>query len=171
MIDIRLQIKQKLYIGLNSRNKTSIVLILLLSLINIKGISQTNSDLLQYKEFVNKDSIANNISYLESFGSRYAFNPNNRTIALWLRDKLQSYGFDSRLDSFYIDNFVFPYNSDIVNNSWQYNIIADKLGIYSEDTAIILGAHYDSYGNRDTNYFLSSPGQMIMRAELLQSWK
>lgn len=158
MIDIRLQIKQKLYIGLNSRNKTSIVLILLLSLINIKGISQTNSDLLQYKEFVNKDSIANNISYLESFGSRYAFNPNNRTIALWLRDKLQSYGFDSRLDSFYIDNFVFPYNSDIVNNSWQYNIIADKLGIYSEDTAIILGAHYDSYGNRDTNYFLSSPG-------------
>lgn len=158
MIDIRLQIKQKLYIGLNSRNKTSIVLILLLSLINIKGISQTNIDMLQFKNHVNKDSIANNINYLESFGSRYAFNPNNRVIAIWLRDKLQSYGFDSRLDSFYVDNFVFPYNSSIVNNSWQYNIIADKLGIYSKDTAIILGAHYDSYGNRDTNYFLASPG-------------
>lgn len=143
---------------MKSRNRILFIFCLLVGLLPIIGVSQTDKELLKYKEYINKDSLESHIKHLESYGSRYGFNPNNREIAFWLRDKLIYYDFKTKVDSFYVKDFNFPFDSEIFNNSWQYNIIADKKGVYSPDTAIVFGAHYDSYGNRDTSYFHKSPG-------------
>lgn len=143
-------------------NKVKLLIIIIaVSSFNIaisSAYAQLNQNVIQYKESVNKDTLIKNINYLQAFGSRYAFNPNNRDIAVSLRDKLISYGWDAKLDSFYIENFIHPFTSGIVRNSWQYNVVADKIGIYSPDTVIVVGAHYDSYASKDTTYFNDSPG-------------
>ena len=136
-----------------------IIVYLILSLIGSSLSSQIlNQEVVELRQSICIDSIKANISHLESYETRYTFHPNRVEIVGWLKDKLDYYGFETRIDSFYMEDFEFPYNSGIINNEWQYNLIAELRGIYSPDTVIIIGAHYDAYGNRDTNYYLSSPG-------------
>lgn len=133
--------------------------LILIILLPFNVFSQLNKELVVYCQEINADSLKNNVEELQNFGSRYAFNPNRVEIANYLKNRLQEYGWDAKLDSFYMENFEYPYHSGIINTGWQYNVVADKKGIYNPDTFFVVGAHYDSYASYDTlTYFNNSPG-------------
>ena len=133
--------------------------LILIVLLPFNVFSQLNQELVVYSQEINADSLKNNVEELQNFGSRYAFNPNRVEIANYLKNRLQEYGWDAKLDSFYMENFQYPYHSGIINTGWQYNVVADKKGIYNPDTFFVVGAHYDSYASYDTlTYFNNSPG-------------
>lgn len=129
-----------------------------LFLLPVLSFGQLNQDLVQYKESINQDSLKRNIEELQAFGSRYAFNPNHYSIALYLKNRLQEYGWETRIDSFYIENFLYPYHTNIINNAWEYNVVAEKRGLYAPDIFFIAGAHYDCFASYDSTYFNNSPG-------------
>lgn len=133
--------------------------LILIILLPFNVFSQLNKELVVYSQEINADTLKNNVEELQNFGSRYAFNPNRIEIANYLKNRLQEYGWDAKLDSFYMENFEYPYHSGIINTGWQYNVVADKKGIYNPDTFFVVGAHYDSYASYDTlTYFNNSPG-------------
>jgi Predicted aminopeptidases len=129
-----------------------------LFLLPVLSFGQLNQDLVQYKESINQDSLKRNIEELQAFGSRYAFNPNHHSIALYLKNRLQEYGWETRIDSFYMENFLYPYHTNIINNAWEYNVVAEKRGLYAPDVFFIAGAHYDCFASYDSTYFNNSPG-------------
>lgn len=134
-------------------------LIILFALFPYLGLAQLNNEVRIYMNEINPDSLRYNIEVLQDYSSRYAFNPNRKDIANYLKERLINYGWDAKLDSFYMDSFEYPYNSGIINTGWQYNVMADKIGIHNPDTLFIVGAHYDSYASFDSlTYFLNSPG-------------
>lgn len=129
-----------------------------LFLLPVLSFGQLNQDLIQYKESINQDSLKRNIRELQAFGSRYAFNPNHHSIALYLKQRLEEYGWETKIDSFYMENFLYPYHTNIINNDWEYNVVAEKRGLYAPDIFFIAGAHYDSFASYDSTYFNNSPG-------------
>lgn len=132
---------------------------ILLILLSLCSFAQPNPTIINYQNSINQDSLKANVHFLENFQSRYAFHPNRKQIALSLQERLQAYGWEAQIDSFYIENFEFPKNSGIINNSWQYNVVAQKIGSFLPDSIFILGAHYDCYANFDTlTFFENSPG-------------
>ena len=99
--------------------KRLIIIIILLS-INISVFNQ-NQDLLNAINNINRDSIKNNVEILEAFGTRFSFADNNKQIAEYLKQRMQDYGFDARIDSFYIQDYEI--SSDSVSfRGWQYNV-------------------------------------------------
>lgn len=134
-------------------------IVLLIILFPYVGLSQLNPELIQYKQDINPDTIKQSVEMLQNFGSRYAFNPNRVEISNYLKNRLEQYGWEAKIDSFYMENFEYPYFSGIINTGWQYNVVADKRGRYAPDTFFVVGAHYDSYASYDTlTYFNNSPG-------------
>lgn len=123
------------------------------------SFAQLNQELINYTQSIHKDSLQHNVQTLQNFGSRYAFNPNRVEIAQYLKNRFEQYGLETKIDSFYIENFEYPYYSGIINNGWQYNVVAEKRGQYAPDTFFVVGAHYDSFASFDTlTYFNNSPG-------------
>ncbi len=92
---------------------------------------------------INKDSLEANVLELQNFGSRYAFNDNRKEVAEYLRSRLELYGFEAELDSFYLE-MEYPYFSGIYNETWQYNVVGKLRGMWAKDTTVHLGAHYDA---------------------------
>lgn len=92
---------------------------------------------------INKDSLEANVRELQNFGSRYAFNNNRKDVAEYLRSRLELYGFEATLDSFYLE-MEYPFSTGIINQTWQYNVVGKKRGIWAKDSTIHLGAHYDA---------------------------
>ena len=91
---------------------------------------------------INKDSLEYNVRTLQDFGSRYAFNDNRKQIAEYLMHRLENYGFETEIDSFYLE-MEYPYNSGIINKTWQYNVVGKKQGLWDRGTTLHIGAHYD----------------------------
>ncbi len=132
---------------------------LLVILLPFNAFSQLNEELIIYNQEINPDSLKYNVEQLQNFGSRYAFNPNRVEVSNYLKNRLQSYGWDAKIDSFYMENFEYPYYSGIINTGWQYNVVADKIGTINPDTFFVVGSHYDCYASFDTlTYFNNSPG-------------
>ncbi len=132
----------------------------LLIFLPLLSFAQPNPAIQQYKESLHQDSLKENVRLLQNYQSRYAFHPNRKQIATSLKERLQAYGWETELDSFFIANLEFPKHSGIINNEWQYNVVAHKTGSFLPDSIFIIGAHYDSYANLDTpsTYFDYSPG-------------
>lgn len=134
-------------------------IVLLIILFPYVGLAQLNPELIQYKQDINPDTIKQSVEQLQNFGSRYAFNPNRVEVSNYLKNRLEQYGWEAKIDSFYMENFEYPYFSGIINTGWQYNVVADKRGRYAPDTFFVIGAHYDSYAYFDSlTYFHNSPG-------------
>ncbi len=108
---------------------------------------------------INKDSLKANVQALEAFGSRYAFNDNRKQVAEYLRDRLNDYGFEAELDSFYLE-MEYPYFSGIHNEGWQYNVVGRRQGTWVQDTSVHLGAHYDAVSFKEgfDNFVNIAPG-------------
>ena len=58
---------------------------------------------LRITEKVNSDSLGSYISWLEGMGTRFALADNHREVAVEIRNRFVSFGYnDARLDSFYL---------------------------------------------------------------------
>ncbi|MFA6932274.1 MAG: hypothetical protein WCQ30_01415, partial [Bacteroidales bacterium] len=106
-------------------------IVLLIILFPYVGLAQLNPELIQYKQDINPDTIKQSVEQLQNFGSRYAFNPNRVEVSNYLKNRLEQYGWEAKIDSFYMENFEYPYFSGIINTGWQYNVVADKRGRYA----------------------------------------
>ena len=82
---------------------------------------------------INKDSLEANVRELQNFGSRYAFNNNRKDVAEYLRSRLELYGFEATLDSFYLE-MEYPFSTGIINQTWQYNVVGKKRGIWAKQS-------------------------------------
>jgi len=109
-----------------------------------------NSVISDYLNELKQDSIAQSISYLQSFKTRFSLTQNRKQIAEWIAQKFNSYGYDAKLDSFKVIADA-PYYE-----IWLYNVVADYLGVIWPDDILILGAHYDS--KTQSNDTASAPG-------------
>lgn len=136
------------------------LIIILFVFIPRLAFTQLNNQLLQYNQSINKDSLEKTVLKLQAYGTRFAFQPNRKTIAEDLKQQLQSYGFSTKIDSFYVENFEYPYHSGIINNSWQYNVVGERIGQYARDTFFVVGAHYDAISFSPANQpcFDTTPG-------------
>ncbi|MCK9613390.1 MAG: M20/M25/M40 family metallo-hydrolase [Bacteroidales bacterium] len=111
---------------------------------------------------VNSDSLYSYTLSLQSFGTRYCLADNRKSVALWLAAKLESFGYNTIIDSF-------PCTFEIHINDGggtfhvvltQYNVIGTLWGTQNPAATYILGAHYDSFAGWDsiTNPLISAPG-------------
>lgn len=90
---------------------------------------------------VRPDSIKANIKWLEAMGTRFALADNRRQVASAIKERFIRMGYnDTRLDSFMI-NVTYR---QVSYSQWQYNVIATLEGLVQDDTASIIGAHYDN---------------------------
>lgn len=100
-------------------------------------------------EQISADSLGSYIQHLQNYGSRYAFHPNRRSIALWLQEKYRSFGCPVvEIDSFYL-RYSGYYTDFPADSGWQYNVIATIPGSTAADQIILLGGHSDSHCHYD----------------------
>ena len=120
--------------------------------------AQTNTDDLLQK--INSDSIRNNVEALEAFPTRFAFSPFSKDVAFYLKDRMEYYGFETVIDSFYMEDYIWG-DMERSENMFLYNVLALKRAYnQNTDTSIFLGAHYD---NRSTSFsfndsYILAPG-------------
>jgi leucyl aminopeptidase len=116
-----------------------------------------NTEVLNLTNKINQDSLQQNVIDLQSFSTRYAYSPNRKEVAEYLKTRLEDYGFEVVLDSFLLQTSWFPTAADTL---WQYNVIGEKQGLWAKDTTIHLMAHYDSRSDMEgfEDYFNFAPG-------------
>ncbi len=93
---------------------------------------------------VSQDSIARTIHDLQSFGTRYSYNPKCESATFYLRQRLTELGYAVRLDTYYLTS----------PTTRAFNVEATLDGMVTPESIVIACAHYDSYS---TN-FDSAPG-------------
>lgn len=110
---------------------------------------------------ISADSIRRNVEDLENFTTRFAFADNNKDVALYLKDRMEYYGFEVILDSFYEENCA-VWKDNLFFQGWQYNVCCLKKSDIplQKDSSLILGAHYDCISNIDDfkDYLHFAPG-------------
>lgn len=138
--------------------KRFLVLLLSMTAFLSEAVSQSEA-ILGLCSRVNVDSLEYNVRVLQDFGSRYAFNGNRRQIAEYLMHRLENYGFETEIDSFYLE-MEYPYNSGIINKTWQYNVVGKKQGLWDRGTSLHVGAHYDDVSFKEgfADYVNTAPG-------------
>lgn len=137
-----------------------LIIILILSMTTCLSTAQSQSDaIIDLCSQINKDSLEYNVRTLQDFGSRYAFNDNRKQIAEYLMHRLENYGFETEIDSFYLE-MEYPYNSGIINKTWQYNVVGKKQGLWDRGTTLHIGAHYDDVSFKEgfADYVNIAPG-------------
>ena len=93
-------------------------------------------------EKINADSLKSYIQFLESMKTRFLLADNHRQVAVKIKQKFISFGYQNTvLDSFYL---TFNY-AGRTYDTWQYNVIATLCGKSFTDSVSIIGAHYDNY--------------------------
>lgn len=151
--------KKKVFGMFNLNNVYLVVIIIIISRLVNPAYSQSNKSNLgthsipEIIQEINNDSILNYITQLQSYQSRFLLNPNRLAIANWLKNKLESFGYENaRIDSFSCE-IHHPGGLDTILT--QYNVIASYQGLNTGK--LIYGAHYDSFST-DSNPFLIAPG-------------
>jgi hypothetical protein len=114
----------------------NILLILLVSN-SVNGQSKGQDILTEISEEVNQDSLSSYILSMQNLGTRYALADNRKEVALWIKQKFESFGYqDVILDSFLLDLNNY--------NLMQYNVICRSDSIYDHDDYVLIGAHHDA---------------------------
>lgn len=109
----------------------------------VRSVQDPDSLVVALLPLINEDSIQHYIQHLQGFGTRFCLSPNHKDVALWIEEKLQSFGYNNvRLDSFQIVS-EWPYGTGDLYTTWQYNVIADLTGSVTPDIHFITGGHYD----------------------------
>ncbi len=110
---------------------------------------------------IHPDSIYNAIGHLQNMVTRFAIAPNRRDVAERIKNKFIQIGYPTaRLDSFYLTNLQWPFNSGVYYPQWNYNVIAELPGAVEPDSVYILGGHHDAilYPYSMGDPFVSAPG-------------
>lgn len=141
------------------KQQTTIQLIftILLILNNIKELNAQpfSSEIYSITQQIQADSIEQTINTLQGFETRFLLNKNRLEIALFLENKLKSYGFENtRIDTFE-SHIVHAKGIDTI--VYQYNVIATLPGNANQKQIIVYGAHYDSFST-DTDPLVKAPG-------------
>ncbi|MDR1725146.1 MAG: M20/M25/M40 family metallo-hydrolase [Bacteroidales bacterium] len=148
--------------------KTLVMFIIFYGVINCDSFSMHVNYLDYHIDLpANSDTIKENVKKLQAFNSRFCFNDNRKDVALYLKNRLENYGFSVKIDSFYIENLNIEWYKIVDLSGWQYNVIGEKTGLITPNHTVILGAHYDCIASKgdnvqDTNennpYWNYSPG-------------
>ena len=136
--------------------RKSIIVFFVLVNLFLSSFSQ-NTEIFNLSQHINQDSLRQNVIELQNFSSRYAYNPNRKQVAEYLKTRLENYGFEVVIDSFLLQTSWFPTEADTL---WQYNVIGEKQGIWAQDSTVHLMAHYDSRSDMEgfEDYFDFAPG-------------
>jgi|WetSurMetagenome_2_1015567.scaffolds.fasta_scaffold00160_15 hypothetical protein len=103
---------------------------------------------------INADTLNSIVVWLENMGTRFALADNHRNVALKIRKRFISMGYENtRIDSFMINKTYL----DINYQQWQYNVVATLEGESYPDSLCIIGGHYDN-NLRSGDTFLTVPG-------------
>ena len=103
---------------------------------------------------INADSLEAQATWLQNMGTRFALAENRRDVAVRIRNRFRSMGYeDARLDSFFITRMF----RNVQYNQMQYNVIAIMPGSDYPDSLCILGGHYDNYAG-EGDPFTYAPG-------------
>lgn len=129
----------------------------LISVNSFLNLFSQNEELKNFYQEINQDSLQQNVIDLQSFSTRYAYSPNRKEIAEYLKQRLENYGFEVVIDSFLLQTGWTLTEADTL---WQYNVIGEKQGLLAKDTTIHLMAHYDSRSDMEgfEDYFNFAPG-------------
>ncbi|RJP60327.1 MAG: M28 family peptidase [Ignavibacteriales bacterium] len=97
---------------------------------------------------VDTASVRNYIQGLQDFGTRFLRHPNRKEVALWIKDKFESMGYnDVVLDSFMVGSYR------------QYNVVATYPASVPTDKVIVVGGHHDSITQQSlSNTSTPAPG-------------
>jgi len=142
------------------------IIFCLIILLPLLSFSQTKSE----KDFTfQKDSIVENIisgicqdsisSFIQSlqyFGTRFYLAPNHRDVALWIKNKFISFGYNNTvLDSFLVVE-DWGFGGGQYDTLWHYNVIASLEGSANSKIQNVICGHYDSVTPSD--YLTTAPG-------------
>ncbi|PLX16678.1 MAG: hypothetical protein C0599_14650 [Salinivirgaceae bacterium] len=86
---------------------------------------------------VNQDSLTSYVLSLQNLGTRYALANNRKDVALWIKSKFESFGYQNVI----LDSFIMQYNQA---NYVQYNVICRSDSSYAIDDYLLIGAHHDA---------------------------
>jgi hypothetical protein len=111
---------------------------------------------------INSDSLYSYVLSLQSFNTRYCLADNRKDVAFWIAGKLESFGYQTKIDSF-ISVYVIHMNTggyDFHITKMQYSVIGTLWGNQNPSEIYIAGAHYDSYLHADSilNPMIFAPG-------------
>ncbi len=141
--------------------KRLLFILVLFYLFASKSAESQNDTIQNVINNISADSIKRNVEVLENFPSRFLFSEYKRQVAFYLKDRMQNYGFEVEVDSFYVEDLYFLHNVP-VNSGWMYNVLCLKKGTNNaEDKSLFLAAHYDCISNREedfTDYEHFAPG-------------
>ncbi|MDA3866867.1 MAG: M28 family metallopeptidase, partial [Salinivirgaceae bacterium] len=115
----------------------TVILLLIFSLQTIGQKNKSNDLLLEIAAEVSQDSLTNYILSLQNIGTRYAMADNTKEVALWIKGKFDSFGYENVM----LDSFLLDHNGMQV---MQYNVICRSDSIYSHKDYVLLGAHHDA---------------------------
>ncbi len=118
------------------------LVIILLSFVSVLSSTAQNTSIQQMIESISADSLQKNVQELESYPSRFLFSDYGRDVAFYLKERMQGYGFEVVIDSFYLEDFYYL-RSVPMNSGWLYNVLCLKRGTTAVDTSLFFGAHYD----------------------------
>lgn len=130
---------------------------LLTALFFLMSVSAQENQIENLCNKINQDSLRQNVIELQEFSTRYAYSPNRKQVAEYLKGRLENYGFEVVLDSFLLQTGWYLTEADTL---WQYNVIGEKQGLWAKDTTVHLMAHYDSRSDMEgfEDYFNFAPG-------------
>jgi hypothetical protein len=126
----------------------SVALIISLGLIFLGGCSKDDSEAEKKEALIRKitgdinaDSLEAQVKWLQGMGTRFALSGNRRNVAVSIRNRYITMGYNNaRIDSFII---VKTYRG-ISYTQMQYNVIASLGSGTSSDSLCIVGGHYDN---------------------------
>ncbi|MFO7639182.1 MAG: M28 family peptidase, partial [bacterium] len=94
-------------------------------------------------ESLRLDPLVEDMRALEAFGTRYTYSPKCEEAALWLYERLVDLGWETELDTYYI------------NSTRALNVEATLPGEVRPDSIVVVCAHFDSYSQQGMT---SAPG-------------
>lgn len=122
-----------------------------MSILSVSLSNAQNSITQQMIEKISADSLQKNVQELESYPSRFLFSDYGRDVAFYLKDRMQVYGFEVNIDSFYVQDLYYLHDVPM-NSGWLYNVLCLKRGSTIVDTSLFFGAHYDCISTREEGF-------------------
>jgi hypothetical protein len=139
---------------MKAMRKITIIIFMTIAFLGYGQNSLTKESVLdQAVQELNQDSIESYMRALENFGTRYAFADNRKEVALWIKNKFESFGYTD----VFLDSLVSE--SDITGEEMTiYNVICRSENLYNLGDYGMIGAHHDATLYNFSYVLDSAPG-------------
>ncbi|MGM0613745.1 MAG: M28 family peptidase [Bacteroidota bacterium] len=129
------------------------VFLLIVSLFSFGQKNLDKDQLGQIIQEINQDSIESYMRQLEAFGTRYTFAENRKEVALWIKQKFESFGYE---DVFLDSLLAVSINSG--EEKMIYNVICRSNNVYNSGDYGMIGAHHDATTYNHSTVMDTAPG-------------